>query len=167
MGLDMYLYARRSKYQSSHKWWGGDEPKRFYPSELKEFENDILERNFSSVETKEDFQIGYWRKANAIHGWIVKNCANGEDNCQTILLSIKAMEKLLSLCVEVLKEHSKASELLPCEDGFFFGSQKYDEWYFEDIKYTKEIIGKAIAFVKAHQSDDYHESWSIVYQASW
>lgn len=165
MGLDMYLYARHSKYQSSHKWEG--EPERLYPSELKGFEEDILERNFSSVEVKEDFQIGYWRKANAIHGWIVKNCANGEDNCQVIALSIKDMEKLLSLCVEVLKEHSKASELLPCEDGFFFGPQKYDEWYFADVEYTKGILEKALAFIKAHKSEDYHERWSIVYQASW
>lgn len=165
MGLDMYLYARHSKYQSSHRWEG--EPKRFYPSELKGFEEDILERNFSSVEVKEDFQIGYWRKANAIHSWIVNHCANGEDRCQTIALSIEDMEKLLSLCEETLRNKGNASELLPCGDGFFFGSQKYDEWYFDDIEYTKEIIGKAIAFIKAHQSDDYHESWSIVYQASW
>lgn len=165
MGLDMYLYARRSKYQSLHSWEGDGE--RFYPSELKDFEEGIHKRNFKSIETEELFQIGYWRKANAIHGWIVNNCANGEDNCQTITLSIEAMEKLLSLCVEVLKEHSKASELLPCEDGFFFGPQKYDVWYFADVEYTKGILEKAIAFIDAHPNHDYHEEWSIVYQASW
>ena len=166
MGLDMYLYARRTKYQASYEW--DSKRERFYPSELKDFEDDIRsKRNLNSMYSEEYFQIGRWCKANAIHGWIVNNCANGEDNCQKITLSIKDMENLHWLCIEVLRNRDKASELLPCQNGFFFGSQEYDVWYFDDIGYTARIISKAIAFIKAHQSDDHHEEWSIVYQASW
>jgi hypothetical protein len=28
--------------------------------------------------------------------------------------------------------------------GFFFGSTDYDEWYFEDVKYTKDEIDKLL-----------------------
>lgn len=34
----------------------------------------------------------------------------------------------------VLDDHSKAPELLPTREGFFFGSTDYDDNYFADVK---------------------------------
>lgn len=159
MGLDMYLYLRKHDYKSQHRF---DNPtSNLYPEELKDFEKEISERNFASIFTNVDYQVGYWRKANAIHNWFVEQCADGVDNCQDILVPIEKAEELKALCEEVLKDHNKAKELLPTCDGFFFGTTEYDDWYFEDLEYTIDILGKVIEFVKSH--DDYR----IVYCASW
>lgn len=50
------------------------------------------------------------------------------------------MEVLLSRCNQVLKDRSKASELLPTMSGFFFGSTEYDEHYFKDVKEVRDYI---------------------------
>lgn len=48
-------------------------------------------------------QVGYWRKANAIHNWFVINCGEGEDNCQEYRVYDKQLQKLLDTCTKVLK----------------------------------------------------------------
>ena len=51
-------------------------------------------------------------------------------------------------------------ELLPTTSGFFFGSTDYDEYYLNDIEYTKnkiELILKTLDFDK----------YDLVYLASW
>lgn len=40
---------------------------------------------------------------------------------------------------------SVCAKLLPCEDGFFFGSTEYNEWYLEDVKYTWEVCNQILA----------------------
>lgn len=47
-------------------------------------------------------------------------------------------------------------ELLPPQEGFFFGSTKTDKWYYEDLEYTAQ----ALSFVE-NDGEDY------IYQASW
>lgn len=51
----------------------------------------------------------------------------------------------------------KAEELLPTSEGFFFGSQDYDEYYIEDLKDTKKILEEALTY-----EDD-----AIYYDSSW
>jgi len=53
-------------------------------------------------------EMGYWRKANAIHAWFVKNVQNGEDNCKDYYVSKSQLKDLLNICEEVIK----ASELI-------------------------------------------------------
>lgn len=72
MGLDMYLYL--NKYESQF-----DNKKLTYPRELATLKGKIKERNFLSKETS--YQVGYWRKFNALHSYIVKKFADGEDKC--------------------------------------------------------------------------------------
>ena len=59
-------------------------------------------------------QVGYWRKANAIHGWIVRNCANGVDECQRISLNKQDLISLRDSCVSALANRSEA---LPYDGG--------------------------------------------------
>jgi hypothetical protein len=42
-----------------------------------------------------------------------------------------------------LLDPSVAKELLPPQQGFFFGSYEIDEWYLNDIKQTVEIVDNA------------------------
>lgn len=165
MGLDMYLYLRKSEYHSNCSWRNNEEEKKLakYPKELASFEQEISHHNFASVYINTDYQIGYWRKANAIHQWIVDNCAEGVDNCQDVLVSNEKADRLLELCKLVLEDHSQASEELPTQSGFFFGSQEYGDWYFEDLEYTKDLLTKVLDFLKTKEGEDYR----IVYCASW
>ena len=39
-----------------------------------------------------------------------------------------------------IEDDSVARELLPCTDGFFFGSTAYDQYYYEDIKATADAL---------------------------
>jgi F0F1-type ATP synthase gamma subunit len=89
-------------------------------------------------------EIGYWRKANAIHKWFVDNTQNGEDNCQENDVSIEQILVLYNLCKKVIKNPEKYNELLPMQEGFFFGSTKYSDYYLEYVKDTKKILKKCL-----------------------
>lgn len=101
--------------------------------------------------------IGYWRKANAIHRWFVENVQDGQDNCEQAFVSTSQLAALLDLVNAVLKDHSLAPKLLPTQEGFFFGSTEYDEYYFKDLEATRTIIENAL---KEKDAD-------IRYQSSW
>lgn len=173
MGLDMYLYA--SRYQSKVSWRKNKDNLE-YPQELKELELDIEKRNFLSATTR--YQIGYWRKFNALHDYIVEHYANGEDNCEDIYLNFEDIKDMLDICKKVyedlktcpkiIKEEkgykmeiydSKvAKEFLPPKEGFFFGSLEIDDWYKEDIEYTIELFEKVLKL---------NDNFDIIYDASW
>ena len=141
MGLDMYLYGVKQEFEKHDYNIGG---------------------------YKESTEIGYWRKANAIHNWFVNNCGDGEDTCQQMYVSLEKLEELLDACKQVSKDHGLAPVLLPTQDGFFFGSTEYDDWYFDKIEDTIKIIEPVIEFLKnikdKCKSNDW---WDVVYQASW
>ena len=44
------------------------------------------------------------------------------------------VDDLIDRCERVLKNHGLAYSLLPTQEGFFFGSTDYDDWYFSDVK---------------------------------
>jgi hypothetical protein len=44
------------------------------------------------------------------------------------------VDDLIDRCERVLKDHNLAHTLLPTQDGFFFGSTDYNDWYFSDVK---------------------------------
>lgn len=157
MGLDMFLSLRKEEYVSDYS----DGKEVAYPKELAEFEKEIIKKSFRFVSKQTSYNIGYWRKANAIHNWFVEECADGVDECQDIVVGLKQAERLLDSCNQVLIDHSLAKELLPCKSGFFFGSTEYNEWYFMDVEYTRRTLKMAVKFLA--QNDDY----TLVYNASW
>ena len=130
MGLDMYLYGVKDNYH-------------------------LVDYNIGKIGIS--VELGYWRKANQIHKWFVDNIQNGVDNCASYYVSPEALKDLKKLCEQVLKEPEKANEILPCSEGFFFGSQEYDEWYFDDIQMTIEIIDKCLKL--EYDYFEYHSSW--------
>jgi hypothetical protein len=164
MGLDMYLYARKSI--SSIDWNNKPDgtldkvPNPDYgiltslmgANDWAYNPNDLA---FASV----SIQVGYWRKVNAIHNWFISELTDGEDNCQPIYVPRSSLIDLKITCERVLANHDKAEELLPTGSGFFFGSTEYDEWYFRGIEKTVEIVSKLI--------EDVPEGWAFEYQASW
>lgn len=113
--------------------------------------------------------VGYWRKANAVHGWFVTECQDGVDDCRTAYVPREKLVELRDACKSVLdcpaefdqETMAVAMNLLP-QSGFFFGSTKMDEWYFDDLKRTVEMIDNILSLI----SEDTWE-WSFYYHSSW
>ena len=161
MGLDMYLYIE--KYVSRNTY--SRENDEFSFSTTPEFESitnalstDTLIRQEEHTGYTVQVPVGYWRKANAIHGWIVQNCANGVDECQRIYVPREKAQDLVDWCKMTIANPDKADEFLPVTSGFFFGTSEYDEWYFDALQDTIEIFEPLLAS---------KEGDSIFYQASW
>ena len=55
--------------------------------------------NYVGIDVTEE--IGYWRKANAIHNWFVENCGGGVDKCQLMEISKAQLETLLFIAKKV------------------------------------------------------------------
>lgn len=164
MGLDMYLSAR--KYVSQIDWQATNEREPGEPwvkvpeyLELIKFGEPGIDEFSESSGIEIEFPVGYWRKHNAIHRWIVANCADGVDDCKPIRLGLGSILELSALVDEVLEHKDKASSLLPTGAGFFFGGTEYDEWYYKAMERTKSILAKA------KELDD--KDYTLIYQASW
>jgi len=107
----------------------------------------------------DDHQVAYWRKANAIHGWFVREAQNGVDECQHSLVHREQLQELIDTCSKVLLDHSLAEELLPPERGCFFGTYEYDDWYFTDLENTVTELTAVLA--------DKGEDYEFYYNSSW
>ena len=152
MGLDMYLNARRFLWIFSNGKGEDAEIGKAISAAIPEAGN----MRPSTVE----FEAIYWRKANAIHKWFVDNVQDGVDDCRSYYVSRDNLRNLLEVCETVLKDNSRAEELLPSQSGFFFGGTDYDEWYYNDLENTKRIIDNILEY-KSDCLDNlyYSSSW--------
>ena len=156
MGLDMYLNAKR--YMSPH-FDKGDADKQKAIADLFPELAELPGRFGDKSPVKEvTAEVGYWRKANAIHDWFVKNCQGGEDDCRNAHVSSEDLAALRDICRKVLDDRDQAAELLPTASGFFFGSTEYSQHYFEDLEHTIKIIDVALSLP---------DSWDFEYHSSW
>jgi hypothetical protein len=152
MGLDMYLSAKRYLYRDA------DEPISDGINDLLGIPSDKSKRfhGASFVAKEISIEAMGWRKANAIHGWFVRRCQGGEDNCKEHYVSREQLQELVELCQEALDKPDH--EILEPMAGFFFGSYEKDEYYFQDLKDTIEGIEKAL---------ELPNSFEFYYQSSW
>ena len=166
MGLDMYLEAR--KYVSRGDWQDGE----FIPSpdflRAASFGPDGLTQYSDFGGATVCIPVGYWRKANAIHGWFVREVQGGRDECQDSyvprekLVELRdACKSVMSLTVGVNRDKAEAVGLLP-QAGFFFGSMEMDDWYYADLKHTIEMIDNILSLIPEDSWD-----WSFYYHSSW
>ena len=151
MGLDMYL----NKHTYVQKWEHIDESKQYNVEVTRGGEPTNINPKKIKYIIEE---AGYWRKANAIHNWFVENVQQGVDDCRDYYVDTDDLEKLLDACEKVKADHSLADSLLPSASGFFFGGTEYDEWYFNSIDNTIDMLKEALA----DESDS-----SYYYSSSW
>jgi hypothetical protein len=147
MGLDMYLNARR------FLWSAEDSLVDRLSSEFPELDGAKIKQVTA--------EVGYWRKANAVHKWFVDNVQKGVDDCGTYEVSTEQLKELLDIINQVLSNKKKASVLLPSTSGFFFGNTDYDQYYFEDLEYTKNLIEKLV------NDEEKMRGWYLEYTSSW
>jgi len=149
MGLDMYLTAKRyiSKYKSEDKAIATELAKAI----------GVTDKQIRCIEV----DAMYWRKANAIHGWFVKNVQDGEDDCGTYEVPISKLVDLYDTLISVLRD--KNVELLPPTGGFFFGEYDTSEgsYFWEYVKDTKDDLEKLLA------DKDFCDNFEYYYRASW
>lgn len=152
MGLDMYLdrhtYVQRWDHIPDDRQYAvtvtrGGQPTSIDPARIKY----VVE------------EVAYWRKANAIHGWFVAHVQKGVDDCGTYDVSREHLQDLRAACAEVLADPAAATELLPPQSGFFFGSTALDEWYFKHLRGTITMIDRALACPEGEGHFTYHSSW--------
>ena len=170
MGLDMYLEVR--KYVSQYDYNNGDRIRTPEFDALQDASGITDLSKFSEFGGMTvSYPVGYWRKANAIHGWFVRECGGGIDECQDIDVPREKLVELREACDSVLRvpanvnwgleDAASKAGLLPTR-GFFFGSHEMDEWYMQDMKYTIEMLDHVLSIVP---EDSWH--WSFNYRASW
>jgi hypothetical protein len=113
-------------------------------------------------------EVAYWRKANAIHAWFVRNVQEGKDDCETYYVSRDQLEVLLDTVNAVLEslrvitgnsaDADVAEQLLPTQPGFFFGDIGYDGWYVRQLEYTSEVLTRLLAEEEIGEFE-YQSSW--------
>lgn len=145
MGLDMYLYARQFAFNG------------FKNQDL--YNKLVQEAPFALDTATLQVQVAYWRKANQIHKWFVDHVQDGNDNCEEYRVTRDQLQLLLDNCKLVLINKEEAPNLLPPQEGFFFGSYEYDEFYWQDIQDTIDQLEKIL--------NEYPEEWDFQYQSSW
>ena len=155
MGLDQYLYAKN--YLSPSEWRGEEASNEYNAVASVIGSDEFADKELPSIQCQ--VKIGYWRKANSIHQWFVDNCQGGEDDCREAYVSREQLQELRKVCNMVLDNNALASEYLPTQSGFFFGSLEYDEYYYEDLKLTVDIIDRVLSKVP--------ENWDLYYGSSW
>ena len=159
MGLDMYL-IKRKKDLKGKDYWG--------------FNHEEI----------------YWRKANMIHKFFCDNGEEIEEqviykiskeNLEELLEKCKQVLNIATVKEGKIKNGSKLvngewepiledgeyieneeeiADILPTQEGFFFGSTEYDQWYLEDIKFTKEKIEDLLNRINFDEEE-------CIYLASW
>lgn len=147
MGLDMYLTAEKFVFSD-------EQP--IIKAALAEAGFDNKNRPIRSI----SIDIMTWRKANQIHQWFVDNVQDSEDDCKRYFVNIEVLKLLVGICQKVLNNNALARDLLPTQEGFFFGSYEYNEMYFLDIKETLE-------FLLPVTKDPSWRNWDFYYQSSW
>lgn len=166
MGLDMYLEAR--KYVSQNDFVGGSAKTTRDFLTLASLGPDGLTQYSDFGGATVSLPVGYWRKANAIHGWFVQNVQGGVDDCRDAyvprekLVELRdACKSVMSLTVGVNRDKAAAVGLLP-QSGFFFGSTEMDDYYYDDLKRTIEMIDNILSLIPEDAWD-----WSFYYHSSW
>lgn len=142
------------------------------------FVKQEVKYNWFSLSTLKE--VGYWRKANEIHKWFVENVQDGEDDCGYYIVNKEQLRELKDTCQKVLNSLDDndmsivknedgfeveqynnirlAEELLPTQEGFFFGGTNYTKYYKQDLEDTIQIC---------NECDYIADDFEILYHSSW
>ena len=109
------------------------------------------------------YEVMYWRKANQIHQWFVDNVQNSVDDCGSYPVDSCQLEELMYDVDLVLADHRIAEDVLPTQNGFFFGGTEYDDYYYADLRDTKRSL-KPLIKRKMYKRED---MFQLRYTSSW
>lgn len=127
MGLDMYLHKKHYV-----KNWEHQDKKEKHTFLIKKGGKKVESIDTSKIVYIEE-EVMYWRKANQIHAWFIKNCADGDENQSEMFVSRSQLAELLELVNKVLD----ASKLI---DGKINNGQQLQDSKWVDIKVDGKYI---------------------------
>jgi len=153
MGLDMYLYKKH--YVKNWDWMADHEKHTISLKKGKKKLDHIKPDRVCSVVE----EVMYWRKFNALHKWFVDNVQEGVDDCKESFVDESDLKMLLETLTYVYENKDTAETILPTAQGFFFGSDDIDEYYWEEVKST-------IIQLKDLLEED-NKGASFYYRSSW
>jgi hypothetical protein len=189
MGLDSYFYRTKKVNGLTAKDYEkidntiSDVPKESFKT-IKEhikgrckqsydkLNDSVKERGIYSKWLSIFEDVGYLRKANQIHNFIVQECQDGVDECQLSIVRKTHLKDLLKRCKKaisvkdiylndgILKDGEGIEEYLPTTSGSFFGGTEFNEWFFNDVEETIELIEKVL------KETDF-KTQVICYRSSW
>jgi len=148
MGLDQCLY------------------RKIYTGFAKELEIEGIDCDPKKVRYITE-EAMYWRKANQIHKWFVDNVQDGKDDCGEYSVPVEKLIELRDVVAKVLKNRKLARQLLPPQEGFFFGTYDYDEWYWKKLEETMEGLNKILRGVTLDTLAEKSPSGEYTYRSSW
>lgn len=173
MGLDMYCYSINKELVAEDDEVGGG----LFPQMYKAVGFEVIdnldsmsdhEKNHYWIELEKardkakklglvDYDFYYWRKFNALHGWMEglyyrKGGTSKSFNCNTVRLRAEDIELLEDAIIETKKGTNKGLKSVP---GFFFGSSEIDP---EDIKDLEKFIALA-KLALANGKALFYDSW--------
>jgi hypothetical protein len=136
MGLDHWLTVEFSSKNENEK----------IKTEIP-LPNHMLDTCYENSDSNESYEIVRWRKFNAIHSWFVENVQNGIDDCGKYEVSFEQIKKIYDILSKVLYKRLDPRIALPTKSGFFFGNTDYGDYYYQDVKWTKEELESLICTI--------------------
>jgi len=152
MGLDMFLFAKSNNTPRLV----GDKDSEVHEVALPVTNGDTHAVATSDQDSDDLQEVAYWRKANQIHRWFVTHVQDGVDECRLTPVSRKQLEDLRQTCMKAL-DTQDSTMLEPC-DGFFFGSTAIDEYYWDDLRTTIDMLDNVVN-MPADLEFFYQSSW--------
>lgn len=114
----------------------------FTPVPTEKFEecfDEILKRYYGH-------HVGYFRKVNCVYRYFKDKLTD-----ETAWVTKSDCEDIVKRCNAVLENPNLASELMPTQSGFYFGSTEYDKYYFSDLR---DVRKQFKSFIKYFKTDD-------------
>ncbi len=158
VGLNMYLYRT---IDMSPVHGNGD----IFVDKMEKLEKVFPELHLN-VENGIEFreELATWKRANAIHYWMVNNVQKGIDDDGYHQIPI-AKIKVLKVLAELALKSEQPQEILPTSENVLFGNANYDEEYRTNLIHTVDVLDNIL---KMHEEivrdiDEIGMSYRIIY----
>jgi hypothetical protein len=150
---DKHKYPHKSIHEGVGYWRKANAIHNWFVNRVQDGEDDC---NYHNEVTEKDLEDLLDICENILDSTILVNgkVVNGyrmDDNANMVPVMQDG---------RVIKNPELCKELLPCTEGFFFGSTEYDQWYLDDIRKTEQIISRVL------RETDF-EKQMIYYISSW
>lgn len=138
---------------------------------------------------KEEEEVFYWRKANAIHRFFEEKNDSLED-CEKMEVTKDMLLELKNKCEEIkdkailkqgkikngrkftkngfedilingkyIENYEEMAKILPTQEGFFFGPTEYNEFYYNDIILTLEKVNELLENFDFENEKLFYYAW--------
>ena len=187
MGLDMYLYTNSKKVKRDAEpaldewarecfhdkgiamyWRKANAIHQWFVEHVQNGEDDCgtYEVSVEQLQELRDTCMKVLESCNIVPGTVTNGYRGTENGWEPIIED-----------GAVVEDPSVAMELLPTQEGFFFGGTDYDEWYIRDIADTAKAIALMLSNLVERKNDWgwscwYHkdeDDWRVEFQyhSSW